>query len=326
MENNLWESFQSVNNDEQKRIELTSAITNRMLRFGLPETTFFQSYEREAELLDMLYRGMADDETLTRGFEAFRKFVPKVPSEIFDRYRAIRHELRKLDLDTLIIGACGLSPLGLIMAEENPELNVIDTDLSDVVEYRRSLGIQSPRGYNLTTLNLLDPAQEDASNIPKGEKVAMVVEGLVFYLDEGQRKQLNNGLRRIAEQVTMPSAKDVHYIFDVYVADEPSRQRDTVVDSEHPQWKDFMKLVSNVYEGQKAFFRSREDVISYLESSGYENANASQQSSRDSAHTIFACKYHISGKRLYNVLANRIAAVNAGLITTKKSRSAKNRK
>ncbi|MBW2987340.1 hypothetical protein KY336_02205 [Candidatus Woesearchaeota archaeon] len=320
MENNLWKSFQSVDNDEQKRVELTSAITNRMLRFGLPETTSYQSYEREAELLDMLYRGMVNDETLTRGFEAFKKFVPKVPGEIFDRYRAIRYELKKLDLDTLIIGACGLSPLGLIMAEENPELNVIDTDLSDVVDYRRSLEIQASPRYSLTTLNLLDPAQEEVSDMPKGEKVAMVVEGLMFYLDEGQRKQLNHGLRKIADGVALPSAKDLHYIFDVYVADAPSKKRDTVFDPEHPQWKDFMNLVSNVYEGQKAFFRSRNEVISYLESSGYEMARASEQSSRDSAHTIFACKYNISGKRLYNVLANRIAAVDAGLIRKNRSK------
>ncbi len=304
----IWSSFiDNKNKNERRRIELTGAITNRMLRFGIPCD---KKYEQDIELLEKIYSGMAKNAVLKNGFEAFKIFVPKVPGEIFNRYEAIRHELRQLDLDTIIVGACGLSPVGLLAARENPKTNVYDTDLSEVVEYRRALQIPAPERYTLMELDLLNTENNDLSKIQKGKNVAIVVEGLVFYLDEEKRKQFNRNLQKIAEKV---SSGDVTYVFDVYVADQPSRIRDTVVNPEHPQWKDFMNLVSNVYEGQKAFFKTRQEAIDFLRSEGYKNPRVSSQSRQDSAHTIFVCEYDI-GARLYD----RINEILSADIPTKK--------
>ncbi len=281
----LWDSLLYTEKTEMHRIELTSAVTNRLLRHGIGSKA---GYDKDVELLDKLFAGIKVNEGAMRGFKALPVFIPDVPEEIVNRYDAIKSEIQELNLDALVVGACGLSPLGVSIHSVDPHLTVYDTDLEEVVQYRMPLISSNPPTYYLLEWDLLSlDAPSFAGAV--GKKVGVVVEGLTFYLDNNQRRVLNNNLQKLKEQISFD--KPIAFIFDYYVSEQSAKQRDTRVLLEHPEWPFFLSLLSNVHESQKAFFKSREEIVDYLFSQNYKNVRVSPLSKKGNAHTIFVCEY-----------------------------------
>ena len=276
----IWNSFLTDNKTRQQRIELTSAISSKLLSYGIDGSG---KYHVENKVINNLFSRLPTNQQTLQGFEALKDF-PEVASEIFNRYNAMKHEVQNAGLDTLIIGACGLSPLGIAVA--NSSLSVYDTDLADVVQFRKKVIPNQPY-YQIHEWDLLSMVAPDFPETSRN--VGILVEGLTFYLDEEQRHALNVNSQKTKE--TVSPEKPMTLFFDYYVSDVPARIRDTLVLPEHPDWKDFSALVSNIHDGQRAFFESREKVIKYLISEGYNNVRASKLSSPDNAHTVFVCEY-----------------------------------
>jgi len=271
--------------NSRESVQLTSIITNRTLNFGINGSPDFND---EIMILDKIFSPLQPNTQMQKGLDAMKIFLPRVPYELFNRYSAIKRELKLLEeqgIETLVIGACGLSPLGLVFAQ-NPDLKVYDTDLEEIVFYRKGLELKNSN-YSLVPLDLLDKEQVEkfASSLPKG-KSAMVVEGLTFYFDEEQREKLHNNLKLISKY--QPS---ITFIFDYFVSDQPARKRDTVRDENNPAWSDFQQLIKNVHSEQKCFFKTRNDVIKYLVSEGFEDIKISEFSDKSNAHTIFVARY-----------------------------------
>ena len=263
-------------------IELTGVITNRLLCNGMNP-----SLKKDKEYLDKLFDSLCLDEDAMAGLEAMKDFLPNVPGEIFDRYQAIKKEIESIEgLENLIIGACGLSPLGLIFAE-NKELRVYDTDLKNIVSYRKGLKLGGSN-YHLGQLDLLDRRQMQAfaSSLCKG-KTALVVEGLTFYLNDAQREKLHNNFKTLSEHLGW----DVDFVFDYFVSDRSARERDTVKDENNERWRNFAKLAGNVHDEQQCFFKTRNQVIGYLRKEGFIDMRASSYSGKDNAHTIFVGRF-----------------------------------
>jgi O-methyltransferase involved in polyketide biosynthesis len=272
---------------ESESVELTSIITNRLLRYSLEGK---QGFEDEAQYLDAMFAKLQVDDHSVRGLQAMQKFIPRVPSEIFNRHYAIVQELRGLrenGAQTLVVGACGLTPLGVLFSESG-NMDVYDTDLEGIVSCRRNINPETNGSYNLTQLDLLDTkkVKEFASQLPK-VKTAMLVEGLTLYLDDERRKTFNNNLKEISWALN----DNVTFVFDYYVAEKKAGERDTVRNEQDPDWKSFKDLIGNVHTGQKCYFAKRDDVISYLKSEGFKNVRISEHSEPDNAHTIFVADF-----------------------------------
>lgn len=280
----VWDSFMNPI-EEQQRVEVTSSITNRLLRYGIANR---RGYESEVNALEGLFSGLPMTEDLRKGFDAMRIFIPAVPGEIKNRYDAVKHEINSAGLDNLVVGACGLSPVGRVFAASHPNADVYDTDLADIIEYRNSLNIKSPSNYQIAEWDLLSGKMPHFAGELKG-KTGIVVEGLIFYLDDSQKAELNKNLQKAAR--IMSPTSPVTFVFDCYVADKPAKERDTLVMPNHPKWEYFKGLISNVHDGQKPSFNVREDVRDYLESAGYKNIELSSETRRGNAHTIWRCEF-----------------------------------
>jgi len=280
----VWESFLNPE-EEQQRVEVTSSITNRLLRYGIAAK---KGYDMEVKALEALFSGLPLTEDLKKGFEAMRIFIPRVSGEIKNRHDAVKNEINSAGLDNLVVGACGLSPVGMVFASAHPNARVYDTDLGDIIDYRNSLRIETPENYQTTKWDLLSGEVPDFAGDLKG-KTGMVVEGLIFYLDDSQKAELNKTLQKAAR--LMSPNKPVTFVFDCYVADKPAKERDTLPMTDHPKWEYFRSLVSNVHEGQKPSFNVRDDVRDYLESAGYKNVELSSVTRNGNAHTIWRCEF-----------------------------------
>lgn len=285
IEQNLsWDSFLETN-ELEKSIELTGAITNRLLTYGIGTQ---KEYSLELKILEKLFSGIPQH----KGFESMKMFIPKVPIEILNRYNAIKTEVKRINPKLLLTSACGLSPLGLVIATEHPEIEVKDSDLSDVTKYRKSLNLTTPNNYSLDSLNLLDQnsiSEYLQRNKRQTSKLVFIVEGLTFYLGDEQRVLLNKNLQYIARSFLKDRGK-VYFIFDYFISDVLARERDKVTPLDHPDLKSFKDLFSNVHNGQKAFFKSRDQVKLYLTSQNFSNIRISPVSHENNAHTVFVCE------------------------------------
>ncbi len=284
--NPVWNSYLNTQRTDQERVELTSGITNRLLRYGIDEK---QGYELEVRILDKLFEGLPINEEIRRGFEALKIFIPRVPAEILNRYDTVKYEISSLHLDNLIIGACGLSPLGKVIAIKKPTINIWDTDLIDIVSYRNAQNKDKLKNYHIKEWDLLSELQPSFLNEIHRGKTAIVVEGLTFYLDNHQMKQFHRNIQKFA--IKVGAEQPAKIIMDYYIADIPARQRDIVVNPQHPEWESFKKLISNVHDSQRSFWKSRKEVKKYLRSLGYKNIRVSPISTVDNAHTVFVFEY-----------------------------------
>jgi O-methyltransferase involved in polyketide biosynthesis len=275
-------NFANISTNPKARIESTCLITNRLFYSAAHENA---DYVKDAETANALFEQLEISKDDKIGLTAMCIFLPKVPGEILNRYCAIKHELKEIEehgLDNLVIGACGLSPLGLIFAE-NQKLNVYDTDLRNIIEYRRSIGLNKNANYHINVLDLLDEQRvnEFARSLPGG-KTALVIEGLTFYLEDSLRKKLHSNIKLIADY-----QPGLSVVCDYFLAELPARKRDARRNEIHPDWPFFANIIKNVHDDQKCFFKTRDEVVNYLTEEGFNDVKASSTSYEGNAHTVF---------------------------------------
>jgi len=272
---------------EKQSVQLTSLVTNRLFYYSMQDKP---EYQEEVKLLDYIFNQLDVDDETKKGFEAMKKFIPRVPGELFNRHYAIMKEIENLEEEgakTLVIGACGLTPLGIVFSQKG-NMEVYDTDLDDVVECRKKINPETGANYHLQNLDLLDTekVKEFASKLPK-VKSTMLVEGLTLYLDDEMRRKFHENLKVISRTLD----DNVSFVFDYYVSKLTSGERDLVKDESDPDWKSFIGLVNNVHYGQKCRMETREDLVAYLKSEGFKNIKISDYSNEDNAHTILVCDF-----------------------------------
>jgi O-methyltransferase involved in polyketide biosynthesis len=277
--------FRDTGKTAEESVNLTGVVTNRIVRYAIDGN---EEFSQDAKFLDDLFAPLKVDEETEKGLESMKVFLPKVPSEIFERYRAIRKEIDNLKnqgAKNLIVAACGLSPLGLLYAGDK-SMNVYDTDLEKIVSYRNRLGLNNNPNYHVQVLDMLDSGavEKFIAEVPN-KKTAVLVEGLTFYLDEEKRKVLNENLSKMAR------TGDATFILDYYVAKMGARQRDSKIDPKSPYFESFRNVIGNVHSEQKCFMPSREAVIDYLKSEGFKNVRVSKYCSPENAHTIFVAGF-----------------------------------
>lgn len=122
------------------------------------------------------------------------------------RYWSINQLLESIPINNVLELSSGYSFRGLDMTRRKA-IHYIDTDLASIIEAKTSL-IQSLRPapredstLELLPLNALDEHQfiEVAGRFPKGELV-IVNEGLMMYLDDGEKKKLCSIISRVLQQ------------------------------------------------------------------------------------------------------------------------------
>lgn len=298
----IWHDISNILVEEKQpkqSIPLTSAITAYLLRKAISDDPGLQ---KEADILRRLLDPLYSNEDTAKVFQGFHLFTPHVPGEIKDRYEALKKEINHENPDILIIGACGLSPLGLVHSAENPGAWVFDTDLEALIRTRGSIDIPAPENYHLQTLDLLDKraVAEFGDRLRKhasehgSKSLGVVAEGLTFYLDDKERDILNRNLHLLAERSGL--ASDTKYFFDYFTWPVSSKKRDFIQNKEHPLWDNFMRLVKSISSGQKCFIATPKDVVKYLTTQNFINARHSRYCSKGIAHNIYVCE-HKNGKQ-----------------------------
>lgn len=290
----------------ERQLQLTSTISSYLVRKAIGEDP---QLSQEAEVLDIFLAPLFENEEIRITFEGFHIFSPHVAGELLNRYKSIKQELNDLNPEILVVGACGLSPLGLVFAHENPDKHVIETDLRVVENTRHNAGLSRPSNYQLMRLDLLDIDDiKDFSHRIKGaaavtglESIVFVTEGLTFYFDEEERALLNRNLQ-ILSRIIRPDNHST-FIFDYFVWPVSSRERDFRKNENHPIWKPFQRLVSNITVGQKCFMNTIEDVKRYLAEQNFINVRHSRYSRNGNAHNIFICDYR--DNRMIDAFGNK---------------------
>ncbi|MBW3011018.1 class I SAM-dependent methyltransferase [Candidatus Woesearchaeota archaeon] len=278
----------------ERQLQLTSTISSYLVRKAIGDDP---RLAQEAEILDRFLAPLFENDEIRATFEGFHIFSPHAAGELLNRYKSIKQELDDIKPDILVVGACGLSPLGLVYAQENPDKHVIETDLFEVESARQKADVKRPTNYQLMKLDLLDIDNiKDFSHRIKGaatvtglESIAFVTEGLTFYFDDRERSILNRNLQ-VLSKIIRPD-KHASFIFDYFVWPVPSRERDFKKDEGHPIWESFQRLVSNITVGQKCFMKTIEEVKRYLAQQNFINVRHSRYSRNGNAHNIFICDY-----------------------------------
>ena len=123
------------------------------------------------------------------------------------RYRSIDQLLADVPATNILELSSGFSFRGLDAVRQK-NVHYIDTDLPGIIEKKRGLtaalqedGVPMRGTLELLPLNALDEQQfeEIVSHFPAGP-VAVVNEGLLMYLDTGEKKQLCTIIRKILKQ------------------------------------------------------------------------------------------------------------------------------
>ncbi|MCK4670339.1 MAG: hypothetical protein KAT43_03970 [Nanoarchaeota archaeon] len=294
----IWRDIYNIVLNDQKpkdNIPLTSTITAYLLRKAMGKNP---GYKKEAGILDKFLSPIFNDEQIQAAYKGFHIFSPDVSDELLNRYEAIKKELDDTKPDLLIVGACGLSPLGLAYAMENPDKQVVDTDLSEIVVTRQIPTFPKPSNHQISRLDLLDEEAikefgqriREAASATGLESLAIVIEGLTFYLDDEQRERLNKNLQTLVKKIK-PENPEATFIFDYFTWWQPSRDRDIKSNSDHSLWKIFQNLTKNITSGQKCFMKDIEEVKEYLATQNFINIRHSRYSAKGNAHNVYVCEY-----------------------------------
>lgn len=267
-----------------ERIELTAVLTNYLLREGILINRNDKDYINELKTLKFL---AVPDERLEKAMGIFQKIRSSSSKQIFNRYEAIKNELKKFNPENLVIGATGLSPLGYVYALENPYSNIFDTDLFEIISYRKDK-LSRIKNYTLKELDLLKKGNikkfiED--NIIKG-KTAFVVEGLTFYLNQEMQKIFHNNLQ---EAIT----KDIHpsiFIFEYYTSNKSANETDSNFVPRTQEEKDYKTMFSSIGNNQGMRAKTNEEVAKFLKNMGYKKANLSKYTYEENPQKIWVCK------------------------------------
>jgi hypothetical protein len=197
--------------------------------------------------------------------------TPLLPDVIryAQEYLVIRHyvygeRLRQLAPDFVLEIGAGLSPRGLTVARESPQLTYVEADLPNMVEEkrRRLRRTSIPANYHLATIDLLGSGLALPVTPHAGQRVLAITEGVTDYLSMDEKavawKKLSSFLRASGGGTYLCEIHPVsQYTDSPWVAQFAMRTIGALVGGLS-------------FEGR--IFACPEEAIAFLQQCGFENA------------------------------------------------------
>jgi len=121
------------------------------------------------------------------------------------RYKLINRILEEQKSDQIFEIAAGLSPRGLAMTQDNPNLIFVELDLPEMINEKRKILSQIVAKFNIHTSNL-SLESGDALNYDsllaatkhfRQDDITVVNEGLLRYLNFEQKAQVSQNVRKL---------------------------------------------------------------------------------------------------------------------------------
>lgn len=146
---------------------------------------------------------------------------PKAPSLPWhEQFLLIRHyayeeRIRRLGPDFVLEIGAGLSPRGLTLASDNPQLSYVEVDLPKVIETKKRLlkGVALPSNYHLLAGDLLTSRLAESLTLPPrpAHNVLIVTEGVIDYLAPKEKAEAWSNISDF-----LRSRGGGRYLFEVY--------------------------------------------------------------------------------------------------------------
>jgi O-methyltransferase involved in polyketide biosynthesis len=115
------------------------------------------------------------------------------------RFKGLTNLIKKSGIKNILEVASGVDPRGLIMAEEDPEVTFMETDLPDMLRQKRNVldelckqaKIQLPKNLHFAELNVLDEVafRTALEGFPSGP-IAIGNEGLLAYFNREEKQKM----------------------------------------------------------------------------------------------------------------------------------------
>jgi sugar-specific transcriptional regulator TrmB len=196
---------------------------------------------------------------------------PGSPENVYKRYCSIKKAVEKAKPDLLLVCAAGLSPLGYSLRKKIK--HVIDTDVKDLVLYRREVFGNKVETHSLDVLDKNDVAKIKKIIAEKKPKNMMiVVEGLCPYFDDEEELMMHENLKDIGS--IAPTSVLLHYYVSTgRIAEETSATA-------------FSGLFRDLAGLHRTKSDSAEKVIKYLDR---EYKDSVELTEKENPHKIFQC-------------------------------------
>ena len=145
-------------------------------------------------------------------FNTARWIVPSsYLNKIFHKRTSLSRDLDKLvrsyNPEQIVELACGYSPRGLVMTQENPDLVYIETDFPTVIERKRKIiagidGFKPSKNHHLVSIDAIDGDLYDSLKrvINRKKRTLVIAETLTSYLNPSEHEFLVGNIERLLDQ------------------------------------------------------------------------------------------------------------------------------
>jgi len=180
------------------------------------------------------------------------------------RFKLISQLAKEFNPDVIIELASGLSPRGLIMAEERVSLIYFDSDLPEIIDYKKSIfsryGLNRPQNLLLAVKDLKGE-EIDFVIQKKADKIILISEGLLPWLTQKGAKEIHQKIERFAQkhgQAQIFWLTDINLVFKDLDPEEEKINRLIKIERQRLGEKIDQPVVSEPFEDMEAFKKALE--------------------------------------------------------------------
>jgi sugar-specific transcriptional regulator TrmB len=248
--------------DHFSPVNKTAFVTSYLVK----EQAMKNPHPKEKEFFNML-----NLDPVKEDMEEYMKARPQASGNVYDRYKCVLNEIENQKPDLVLVCAAGLSPVGYVLQNK---YKVIETDVKDIVLYRRELFNGKMR---VETMDVLDKNHiHEIKKILreyKPKKMSIVVEGLTPYFNPEQEKLMHENLNLLG------SICETNILFHYYVSND-------IIKNQH-SYQVNSELLSELSSLHKTHSEDPKEVIAYLQKE-YKGVKLVTSDTKN-PHKIFSC-------------------------------------